>query len=93
MTSTATILLALMAAAFCTGVAVFYGICARRTVRGGVLGWLICATIVVLLGWMGFMLNAGPRAAIFTGLVLPAWLIGGLLGLIIGRFRRRSARK
>ncbi|PVA11976.1 hypothetical protein DC366_03395 [Pelagivirga sediminicola] len=84
-----TLLFAFMAAAFCVGTAVFYGIVARRTLRGAARGWLLCATLVVVLGWSGYMLNVAPNAAILTGLILPLWLMGGLLGLLIGAIRNR----
>ncbi|HEY9037833.1 MAG TPA: hypothetical protein VIN05_02680 [Roseovarius sp.] len=93
MTPDLMILFALMAAAFCVGVYVFFRLSARRTLRSAGLSWLICATIVLALGWAAFALSAPPRAAIFTGLILPVWLIGGLLGLFIGVIRNGRADK
>lgn len=90
--SGATLLFAFMGAAFCVGAAVFYGICARRAVRAAARGWLICGALVVLLGWAGFMMDVGPGAAILTGLILPVWLMGGLLALVAGAIRNRGRR-
>ncbi|MCQ0092457.1 hypothetical protein [Roseovarius sp. M141] len=93
MTSNVTILFAFMAAAFSVGVYVFFRLCLRRTLRSAGLGWLICATIVLALGWTAFALDLPPRTAVFTGLILPVWLIGGLLGLLIGLIRGGRADK
>ncbi len=93
MTSSVTLLFAFMAAAFCVGAYVFFRLCARRTLRSAGLGWLICATIVLAMGWAAFMLDLPPRVAAFTGLILPVWLIGGLLGLVIGTVRGKRRGK
>lgn len=87
MTPGVTILLAFMAAAFCIGAYAFFRLCLRRKLRSAGLGWLICATIVLALGWTAFALDLPPRIAVFTGLILPVWLVGGLLGLLIGVIR------
>ncbi len=91
MMSSATILLAFMAVAFCVGVAVFYRLRARRTARAAGMGWLVCAAIVLILGWSTFLLDMAPRAAVFTGLILPVWLMGGLVGLVAGLVRHRNS--
>lgn len=93
MTPGITILFAFVAAAFCVGVYVFFRLGARRTLRSAGLSWLICATIVLALGWAAFSLDAPSRVAVFTGLILPVWLIGGLLGLLIGMIRNGRTAK
>lgn len=86
------ILTSLLVAAFCGGGAVFYGLILRRGTRAALIGWGICAVIVVALGWGTFALDISSRALVFTGLILPVWLSGGLLGVIIGAIRLRLRR-
>jgi hypothetical protein len=87
----ATILYVLMAAAFCVGAYVFFRLRARRPARAASVGWLVCAIIVLALGWGAFALDLPSRALLFTGLILPVWLMGGLAGLFVGLIRYRKS--
>ncbi|WP_113910587.1 hypothetical protein [Roseovarius dicentrarchi] len=87
MTSYAVILYAVLAAAFCVGVGVFYRICARRSPRSAGMRWLIATTVVLALGLIAAQMDLPANARIFAGLVLPVWAIGGLLGLVIAAIR------
>ncbi len=87
MTSNAAVLFTVMAAALCVGVAVFFRISARRSLRSAGARWLILTTVVLALGVMSGPLGLPPNGVIFTGLILPIWAVGGLLGLIIAAIR------
>ncbi|MFD0857607.1 hypothetical protein [Roseovarius aquimarinus] len=79
-------------AAFCVGAGVFHGVAMRRSSHAVLIGWGVCGLAIMALAWAAFSIDAGRAAAIFTGLILPIWLAGGLLGLIVGLIRR-AARK
>lgn len=82
------LLLLFTIAAFCVGAGVFYSLVARRSLRAALIGWGICGAVVMALGWGAYAAGAAPRLAIFTGLILPVWLMGGLAGLLAGLARR-----
>lgn len=86
------ILIIAAVAAFCVGAAVFWRVFTRRGVRAALVGWAACGAVVVALGWVAYGLDASRGAAIFTGLILPAWLIGGLPGLLAGTVRHWAVR-
>lgn len=92
MTVDAPIFFTWLAAAFGVGVYVFFRLCAQHNRRSVALGWLVCAVLVLMTGWAAYLLDAPSRVAIFTGLVLPLWLAGALLGLTAGMiwYRNRS---
>ena len=79
-------------ATFCVGAGVFHGIAMRRSSHATLIGWGLCGLIVMAMAWAAFSFNAGRAVAIFAGLILPVWLAGGLIGMIIGLIRR-AARK
>ncbi|WP_324751703.1 hypothetical protein [Roseovarius sp. Pro17] len=86
------ILTILLIAAFCVGAGVFCRTTMRRGRRAALIGWGLCGAAVMALGWGAFAMQVPPRTAIFTGLILPVWLIGALVGLMIGLIRQ-SVRK
>lgn len=91
MTSSDTVIFfALLAAAFCVGVGVFFGMCARRPLRSAGTRWLISATVVLLIGFFTIPLDLSPGAMIFFRLILPVWVMGGLLGLLVGAIRYKA---
>lgn len=85
-------LTSLLVAVFCGGGVVFYAVTIRRGTRAALIGWGVCGVIVVALGWSTYALDAPSRAVVFAGLILPVWLSGALLGLIIGAIRQRLRR-
>lgn len=88
MTNLPTLLLLLLIAAFCVGAGVFYRVATRRSSHVALIGWGLCGAAVMALGWGAYAAQVGPSTAIFTGLVLPAWLFGGLIGMFAGLFRQ-----
>ena len=88
MTGLPAFLTLVMIAAFCIGAGVFYRTAMRRASHVVLIGWGMCGAVVMALGWGAYMVQAPSSAAIFTGLILPVWLMGGLVGLIIGLVRR-----
>ncbi len=88
MTGLPPLLTLFMIAAFCVGAGVFYGLAMRRGRAAALIGWGLCGALVVLLGWGAYAVQAGPTTAIFTGLILPVWLCGALVGMVIGLVRR-----
>ncbi|MFX0546741.1 hypothetical protein ACEWPL_014450 [Roseovarius sp. S1116L3] len=78
----------LMIAAFCVGAGVFYRVAMQRSRHAALIGWGVCGAVVVALGWAAYALQAGPGTAIFTGLILPVWMMGALVGMIVGLVRR-----
>ena len=84
MTGLPPLLTLFMIAAFCIGAGVFYRLAARRSVHAALVGWGICGAAVMALGWGAYVVQAAPHLAVFTGLILPVWLMGGLSGLIVG---------
>jgi len=81
-----------MIAAFCVGAGVFYRIAMRQTRAAALIGWGVCGALVLLIGWGAYAAQMSFGAAIFTGLILPVWLIGALIGLVIGLVRRAARR-
>lgn len=79
-------------AAFCVGAGVFYRIAMRRSSAAALIGWGVCGAVVIGLGWAAYTVQAAPAVAIFAGLILPVWLMGGLIGMIIGLVRRAAQR-
>jgi hypothetical protein len=79
-------------AAFCVGVGVFYRMAMRRGSATALIGWGLCGALVVVIGWGAYAAQAAPAVAIFTGLILPVWLLGALVGMIIGLVRRAAQR-
>jgi heme O synthase-like polyprenyltransferase len=84
MTGLPPLLTIFLIAAFCVGVGVFYSVATRRSTTAALIGWGICGAAVMALGWGAYAVQAGSHTVIFTGLILPVWLIGGLVGLIVG---------
>lgn len=89
MTAGAPILISLLVAVFLGGAAVFYGVTIRRGMRAALIGWGVCGAIVLMLGWGSATLALSARAEIFTTMVLPVWLSGAFLGLVIGVIRQK----
>ncbi|RKF14806.1 hypothetical protein D6850_07980 [Roseovarius spongiae] len=78
------IFFALLLAVFCTGVGIFFRQCARHPWRRVAIGWVLGAVLVLGGAALVHAWGAGGRAALFTGLILPVWLLGGLLGAMLG---------
>jgi hypothetical protein len=92
MTGLPPLLTLFMIAAFCVGAGVFYRVTLRRSSHTALIGWGLCGAAVMALGWTAYALQAPPRIAIFTGLILPVWLLGALIGMMAGLVRQ-AARK
>jgi hypothetical protein len=88
MTGLPPLLTLFMIAAFCIGGAVFSRTAVRRPSYVALIGWGLCGAVVMALGWAACMMQAPPRVAIFTGVILPVWLMGGLIGMIAGLILR-----
>lgn len=84
MTGLPPLLTLFMIAAFCVGAGVFYRVALRRSRHAALIGWGLCGAAVMALGWTAYALQAPPRIVIFTGLILPLWLLGALIGMIAG---------
>ncbi len=82
------ILTILLIAAFCVGAGIFYRTAMRRGSRAALIGWGLCGAAVMVLGWGAYAMQAPPHAMIFVGLILPVWLMGGLVGMVIGLVRK-----
>lgn len=93
MSAGAPILISLLVAVFLGGAALFYGVTIRRGIRAALIGWGILGAIVLMLGWSSVVLELSARAEIFTTMVLPVWLSGAFLGLVIGVIRRKLRRR
>lgn len=82
------LLLLFMIAAFCVGAGVFYRVGMRRRSHVAMISWGVAGALVMAIGWGAYAVQAPPVAALFTGLILPIWLFGGLFGMIVGLARQ-----
>lgn len=66
------------------GMYFFFALCRARRWTQVLLWWALAALTCAGIAWAGFSMNLQGRGALLTGLILPMWAFGGLLGMLAG---------